>query len=168
MGQLGKLGNLKSVQTSLQKKISESPLKKLRLLGNLTEFQMRHELILFGTTSNCSINPASLVADSLGCKAFFCLQKNSTAFSNFNGSSGSSGSSSKTSTSTATSYISFYMNPTNALPPCANSSCNWERLGILQGKSTKFGQLFSGTFSATCRWLETTNSPALDERCRQS
>ena len=46
LGKLGKLGNLKSVQTSLRKKISESPLKKLRLPGNLKKFQMRHKLIL--------------------------------------------------------------------------------------------------------------------------
>lgn len=105
-GQLGKLGNLKSVQTSLQKKISESPLKKLRLLGNLTKFQMRHKLIRLGRL------PASLVADSLGCsKAFFCLQKTtrlSAISMEVPGSSGSSSKTSKTSTSTARSYISFF------------------------------------------------------------
>lgn len=97
--------------------------------------------------------------------------KNNKAFSNFNGSSWKFW---KFIQDIQDIHIhskelyKFFLNPTNALPPCANSSCNWERLGILQGKSTKFGKLFSGTFSATSRWLETTNSPALDERCRQS
>lgn len=103
LGQLGKLGNLKSVQTSLQKKISESPLKKLRLPGNLTKFQVRHKLILLGrlpTVHSLGCLPR-LWLTAWAARHSFAYQKNSTAFSNLNGSSGSS---SKTSTSTARSY----------------------------------------------------------------
>ena len=105
------------------------------------------------------------MANSLGCsKAFFCLQKQQ-GFQQFQWKFWKF---IQDIQFHSKELYKFFLIPTNALPPCANSSCNWERLGILQGKSTKFGKLFSGTFSATSRWLETTNSPALDGRCRQS